>query len=187
MAVGLAGLAKLQGNDRLAVGILIGFQALLRTGELLALRTGDFLFGQSRSQLQLRLGFTKSGKRRGEQEFVCVDDPAIVAYARQVIGTLPAGAKLLESGPVFRREFASLLEPLAISKQFAFKPYSLRRGGATFLFGECGSFSIVAARGRWANVPTARIYVDEAVAAQCEHRLGRQDERLLAKWAQAFE
>ena len=45
-----------------------------------------------------------------------------------------------------------------------YKPYSLRRGGATFLFQTRGDLLATIVRGRWANSPTARIYINEALA-----------------------
>ena len=42
--------------------------------------------------------------------------------------------------------------------------YSLRRGGATHLFRETGNFDVVVARGRWAQISTARQYINESMA-----------------------
>ena len=40
-----------------------------------------------------------------------------------------------------------------------YKPYSLRRGGATTAFQETGNLGLVALTGRWQNQATARIYI----------------------------
>ena len=44
--------------------------------------------------------------------------------------------------------------------------YSLRRGGATKIFNETGSFDACAEAGRWASIRTARIYIDAALQTE---------------------
>ena len=46
----------------------------------------------------------------------------------------------------------------------SWRPYSLRRGGATAHFLEHGSLDKTAVRGRWPSTKTARIYINEAVS-----------------------
>ena len=48
--------------------------------------------------------------------------------------------------------------------RMAWKPYSLRRGGATDDFGHHANFDRTTERGRWQSSRTARIYINEAVA-----------------------
>ena len=45
-----------------------------------------------------------------------------------------------------------------------YKPYSMRRGGATLLFKLSQSYDHVTQRGRWAHARTACIYINEAQA-----------------------
>ena len=42
-------------------------------------------------------------------------------------------------------------------------PHSFRRGGATRFFAVSGSYDALATHGRWAQVRTARMYVDSAM------------------------
>ena len=65
-------------------------------------------------------------------------------------------------------------------------PLHLQAGGATWWFRQTGSLDQVATRGRWAQVRTARIYVDAAMAEQGAWlvpdegmRFGRQISRVL--------
>ena len=44
------------------------------------------------------------------------------------------------------------------------KPYSLRRGGATHLYQQTLNWSLVRERGRWNATSTARIYINEGMA-----------------------
>eukprot|EP00974_Lingulodinium_polyedra_P049220 4731189-Lingulodinium_polyedra.AAC.1 len=46
-----------------------------------------------------------------------------------------------------------------------FKPYSMRRGGATHYFEEKQQYDPVLDVGRWQNTRTARIYIQTAQAA----------------------
>ena len=45
-----------------------------------------------------------------------------------------------------------------------FRPYSLRRGGATFWFNQHGSFDRLLVQGRWAAARTARVYLNDGLA-----------------------
>ena len=51
----------------------------------------------------------------------------------------------------------------AIGLPSTFKPYSLRRGGATWHFRTQGSISMTMEIGRWKNQHTARTYVNTAL------------------------
>ena len=51
----------------------------------------------------------------------------------------------------------------------SWRPYSLRRGGATAHFLEHGSLDKTAVRGRWPSTKTARIYINEAVSTFADH------------------
>ena len=52
--------------------------------------------------------------------------------------------------------------------ELALRPYSLRRGGATFFFQHHGSFDKLLLQGRWAAAKTARIYLNEGLAQLSE-------------------
>eukprot|EP00973_Karenia_brevis_P032367 4461584-Karenia_brevis.AAC.1 len=64
-------------------------------------------------------------------------------------------------------------------------PYSLRRGGASHLFLRTGNMHVVQSRGRWQNLQTAKIYVDECVSCYLHHvnqsRLGAVRRVLLCR------
>ena len=55
--------------------------------------------------------------------------------------------------------------------EWGFKPYSIRRGGATELWRLSGQLSKVTLRGRWAHASTTRVYVNEGLATLAEQRL----------------
>ena len=49
-------------------------------------------------------------------------------------------------------------------QRYGFRPYSLRRGGATHEMRQRGSMEHVLERGRWVSNSSARIYIQDAVA-----------------------
>ena len=68
MVQGIAGGFAKHGWAQDAVGILVGFHCILRTGELLDLLVGDILFGSHVAILVLR--DTKIGSRTGVHQEV---------------------------------------------------------------------------------------------------------------------
>ena len=57
-----------------------------------------------------------------------------------------------------------LLEALQIDHLYT-RGYSVRRGGATFLFRTDGRFDVTMERGRWTSLTTTRKYLEDAAAA----------------------
>ena len=51
------------------------------------------------------------------------------------------------------------------AKDAGFSLRSLRRGGATYDFSDCKSYSMVCERGRWASLSSCRIYLSDGMAA----------------------
>ena len=51
------------------------------------------------------------------------------------------------------------------------KPYSLRRGGATFDFAVFGDLPRTLWEGRWASAQTGRLYIQKGVAVQAQMRI----------------
>ena len=77
-------------------------------------------------------------------------------------------AMLVNLAPsTFRAWFAKGLEATGLSRA-KYKPYSLRRGGATQVCLESQSYSAVCQRGRWASEKTTRIYIQDSVALLTE-------------------
>jgi len=168
------------GKKGQALGLLLGFHALLRTGELQQIRKRSCTFAPDGTSAIISLGFTKSGKRRGEPESVIVDDPALVSALQCYFRQRPAEERLIDcSNAAFRKSFSSML--VALGLDTSYKPYSMRRGGATHTYLVSKNLSLVTQRGRWQNMSTARLYVNEAAAelgrlfltAAAQQRLGR--------------
>ena len=63
----------------------------------------------------------------------------------------------------FRDIFRALLSELGLAA-YGFKPYSLRRGGATYHFQVHGCLDSTTLRGRWRDPRTTRIYITTGLA-----------------------
>ena len=59
-----------------------------------------------------------------------------------------------------------------------FRPYSLRRGGATFFFQKHQSLDKTLVQGRWHTQKSARIYLNEGLAVLAQMRLPSTDPKL---------
>ena len=133
--VAKAGVALAIAEDRLYLATLfaLGFFCLLRTGELLQLRKADIAVGSHRAVINLR--FTKSGQRTGNMEAIATSEPRLV----QLLQLITCDSSRANDAPLwtgsaqsFRSSFSYLLDALGLNS-FRFKPYGLRRGGATYL------------------------------------------------------
>eukprot|EP00972_Heterocapsa_arctica_P023946 3527621-Heterocapsa_arctica.AAC.1 len=82
----------------------------------------------------------------------------------------------------FRRDFKLLCESFGLD-EWAFKPYSIRRGGATSHLRHFGSLSLTIDRGRWEDPRSARIYLQAGMAQLADMRLTPGQELALGKSA----
>ena len=65
------------------------------------------------------------------------------------------------SGAAFRAAFKPYMLVLGLHDTFHLRPYSIRRGGASLLFVKTSSYDVCCEVGRWSNVRTAKVYIDE--------------------------
>ena len=150
------------GFVRIAAGSILGFHIVSRTGELLTLTRGQVQLGQYEAVIVFTM--TKRGQRLGIDEPVVVRDPSVLLVLRFLCRGLEPGDALLQcSERQLRSAYAHVTSCLDLQR-WACRPYSLRRGGATILFRATGSLDVVALRGRWGSLTTARRYIDDGVA-----------------------
>jgi hypothetical protein len=162
MAAQLAFLMSLPGP---ALGVLLGFFGLLRTGEIFKLTTKDIVFKPDLAGMILNLGSTKGGKRKGVTEFVVIDDMVTVWAAFFWLKGRHPDASVIDCTPaVWRKLFSAVLAALKLTA-LDLRPYSLRRGGATCMFTETGSLALTVERGRWKHTRTAQLYLVEGALA----------------------
>jgi hypothetical protein len=178
----------LEGRARQGVAMLVGHHCLLLTAEICPLRVMDICVDARRREGVLRLVDTKSGHRSAMDEGVVITDPLLVDLVRWVTFEISPCETLvgLTSGSL-RKALEVALRELGL-EGFQYKPYSLRRGGATTLFKATRNMSYVVVRGRWASQRTARIYVLEAVASLTKLMLtARQQAHFQQSVAELFQ
>ena len=114
---------------------------------------------------------TKSWQRKGAKEVVTVHD-AWVGFYVALAGCGRARIDRLRelSTLAMRRWFDRACSQLGLSHS-AFRPYSLRRGGATQDFLAHGQRERTLFRGRWGSLPVAKIYITDGIAMQIMNSL----------------
>ena len=163
IVLALAMQALQAGDAPFCASLLLGFYGFLRTGEIISLTCAQCIFDAS-DHLVLYLGQCKAGKRKGEEEYAIIDHPAVCSLLRIFLAgrhPLQAVCQCDEFG--WRRKFDFHLQNLGLVA-LSFRPYSLRRGGATCALRRGQTPAIICTRGRWANERTARMYIQEAVS-----------------------
>ncbi len=146
--------------------LLLGFFALLRTGELLQVTAEDLLIGKDAGIVSLKN--TKSGLRNSAHETVSFDDPLALEILRALkeekhLSNMHKVPLWTRSAQSFRNEFAHHCKRFHL-QDFQFRPYSLRRGGATHLFQETGSMEVALLKGRWNSTKVAKIYLSDGLS-----------------------
>lgn len=160
----------LKGFEDFVLSLLVGYYALLRTGELCDLQSSSiFMTGPSKPAV-ISLGFTKGGKRAGAAESVTLHVQDVLKKLWAWKQNASPHQKLVPSVSRWRKLFKQCLEGLNLT-QFEFRPYSLRRGGSTFWFNCHNSFDKLLMMGRWQAARTARIYLNEGLAMLAEMKI----------------
>ena len=159
-----------QGDAAGAFLVALGFDAFLRTGELMNLRISDLVFERGGTAGAVRLEHTKSGQRNAASEALTVNDPLVALLWKLACQERPPGTHpenpVYEGGPkLFREHFQCALIKCEV-QGLHYKPYSIRRGGATAFFRLTGNMPATIERGRWATSKVARIYICDGYAMQ---------------------
>ena len=128
----LAGYEWHLGNYDMAVVLLVAFHCLLRTGKFLSLTANDVSLGPVSAVISLK--GTKTGVRNNSDEVVSVTCPLVLEFLRFLV----------------RCRFRELCNLLGVAEH-NFRPYSLRRGGATAYFQATHSMEAALFRGRWGS------------------------------------
>ena len=154
----------------MALSLLVGFYGMLRTGEVLGIRNKDVIIDDRQHTAVIGLGFTKGGKRAGAAESITVHVAEVVRRLAHWKSSTTSASFLAPPAHVWRKQFTSALESMGL-EQWEFRPYSLRRGGATFWFGRHGNLDKILLQGRWMAARTARTYLNEGLAVLTEIKI----------------
>ena len=171
VALSLITVSLLWGWTRLAGIIALGFGALLRPGELLALTRADVLLprdcdrGISFGLVSIKEAKTRFSHARLQSAKLDIED--LLAVVDLCFGELQPHQRLWpQSGSTLRARFKSLLRaldifPLPGSTVKELDLGSLRAGGATYILQQTENGELLRRRGRWANHKMMEIYVQE--------------------------
>lgn len=167
---------------RFATLIAIGFHGSLRTGELLALTFKDIEITAQCGVVSL--DHSKTGWRTGAKEAIAVRDRLTLQLLDVLLSLQhqPGDKVWPHSAQKFRSDFARMCEFFQVSS-LHMKPYSLRRGGATFLLQSGGALEAILVRGRWRSLAVARLYLEDGMAQLPSLRLKPDALRLVDRWA----
>ena len=189
LALAMAGQAFQWKQPRMGWLLVLGFSLFLRTGEILQLKVKDISFPSngSKDAPVVYLSSTKTTKKNLlPLEAVVVEEEISVKALQQLCKGLQPGDTLSQvSSQSFRKLFHRLLEALGLTS-LGFAPYSLRRGGATSAFRAGASLDVLVTKGRWQNVSTARIYLDESAQALAALKIPRPSMLRCTKAKQYF-
>ena len=150
------------GYLNVSIVLVLAFYRFLRTGEFLSLRAGQFAFDRHMQQAHGSFPQTKPFQLKGILESVHVDDSNLVAALHHITRYLHPGDSLMSmNSHQFQSIFRRACQCLGLRSDV--KPYSLRRGGATWHFQQHASFDATAEIGCWSSIKTCRIYVHTAL------------------------
>ena len=157
--------ALVWGWTRLALMMLLGFYALLRPCELIALRVSDCLLTSETGIFNvvfLKLQLVKSRTRGARQQSVRLDVPFVVSFLKKNIKVMTQNEKLWPySASLFRRRLQQVLKATCDSQDICL-PSSLRPGGATYWFRMWNEDLVrLQWRGRWLHFKTLAHYIQE--------------------------
>ena len=166
----MVGYSLFKQRPQFALSLLVGFFGLLRTGELLSITANQVSIASPQGPAVISLGLTKAGKRQGAAESVTIHVEDVCRRLYQWKGTVASRVSLTPSPYAWRKLFNDTLNAVGFSA-VDYRPYSLRRGGATHFFTVQSSFDKLLVLGRWQSAKTARIYVNEGLSVLTRIRI----------------
>ena len=182
VAVAAAGQMFSTGDDEAAICLLTQFDVFVRPAELFSMQRLYLQFNKSNVRAGVGVGLWGTKTSKGVHEHVVVRDPGVCVLLYHYYGTSAPERYLWSQSPqAFRDRFYSALAALGL-ESYKFRPYSVRRGGATADFAHHQSWDVSCDRGRWANARTARIYLKDALASTLEASFTAEMRRRIAKY-----
>ena len=154
--------------------VAAGFDGFLRTRELLSLTWSDVMVEKDGRGV-ISLAHTKVGQRHAAFEASVILDPLVgQLFQRALKARTPGTSDDFYIFPAaeakFYEVFARALDALGLSS-YGFRPYSLRRGGATAYYRATRNMAATIERGRGATLRVARVYINDGLAKEVELRL----------------
>jgi integrase len=183
VALAIAGVLHAWQRTDAALLVALAFYGFMRTGEMCTLIRGQMEFAIDLSFVVLFLPDSKGAQRKGAPESILIRHSPLARCLKALLRNLLPGDRLAQREPAqFRVLFQAACVELGIG-DFGYKPYSLRRGGASHHFRLGGNLSQTSEMGRWSDVRTARIYVTSAVQELNASLLPAQHKAVSERWA----
>ena len=188
VTLGLAGWCLANDHLVMAALVLLGFHCLLRTGEILQVRPCDFILDKDKGLVSLPS--SKSGVRNNSRESVSISDPITLDTVQAMLdlrnlqgfSNVPCWPG---SGSAFRSLFRDGIDQLGLTA-LGFRPYSLRRGGATLEMQSHGLMERTLIRGRWKNSNIARLYICDGLALLPSLKMSWSSKLRIARYSALF-
>lgn len=152
-------LCESEGWCHLGATMLVGFIFMLRTQEMLLLSTDDILIAHG--TVTIRLVATKTSRQY--EQSLTFEDPGVVALLGKLVNSFTKKEFWPFSMTYFRSCFRSLFDFFGL-EALHLVPYSIRRGAATHFYQFYNNLDYVMVQGRWKDLRTARIYLDDSRA-----------------------
>ena len=169
--------------------VCCGFNCILRTGELLSMCRNHIQWAADGRSGVIVLPWTKSGQRAGCTESVAFSDPVVCNLLLAACRVVGSHDPIFQgSGTRFRGLFDAALRLCGL-QGLDFRPYSLRRGGATNDYMEHLSVANTQIRGRWQSLRACRIYItegQEAISRQAVNQGAMDNCRHFAEFLRRF-
>ena len=129
----MVGWGLYHGHFAFAASLLVCFYGTLRTGELLDVSRNRVEISAKLRTAVIALGLSKAGKTAGVQESVSLGHDTVFRYVQHWTRLASPQQKLCPSPPRWRKLLKLCITSLQL-EPLELRPYSLRRGGATWWF-----------------------------------------------------
>ena len=189
ITLAMAGWCISHGQLVMGALILLGFHCLLRTGEILCIKPSDVLLSDTHGVLAIPR--SKSGLRFNTTESVTITDQRVLLVLQSALDIRSTQGLVQvpfwqHSGSAFRNLFRKVLLELSVG-DLNFKPYSIRRGGATHEYRSHGLMERTLVRGRWRNSNVARLYISEGLSMLPSLRMSPAAAAKIAEYSSFFQ
>ena len=150
------------GYPEAALMTCVAYTIFLRTMEFVGMTASQVAVHPKLQLVHIQLPLSKGAARSRGVEGVLLEEPLLVRGLALLVQRKSPGDSLIGlNAAQYRVLFDKAVEAVSLSPDF--KPYSLRRGGASHHFRRFGNISLTMEIGRWSDLRTAKTYVNTAL------------------------
>eukprot|EP00971_Amphidinium_carterae_P220047 4368088-Amphidinium_carterae.1 len=188
VALAIAAAGWIKGYRRFSAAILLGFAALLRPGEISALRRGHLVLPSDiagfSDSLTVAITQSKTSTRSSRLQSVLVSDSLLIGLLEGLVSVDTPSTPLLKGGHV---SFTAMFEEtrrMLLLHESPFTLSTLRGGGAIWNIQHCQSLAVLQWKGRWSSEKSVHHYLQVGLAASSLARLPETSKELVLKMAE---